>query len=72
MEIPKGFIEVTMVLVDKEYKKSINISHIISFVDKCIMTTRILYYEYSSSYTEWIEVKESYEEITQLIINAQK
>lgn len=68
----KGFIEVKRKLGDKTYIKSININHIIDFEDCFINTSRILSCEYTgTSYSEPVYVKESYEEIKQLIKNAQ-
>ena len=72
MEELKGFIEVNRILGDKTYIKSINILNIIDFENNYINTSRILNCDYTStSYTESVCVKESYEEIQKLIKNAQ-
>ena len=72
MEELKGFIEVNRILGDKTYIKSINILNIIDFENNYINTSRILNCGYTStSYTESVYVKESYEEIQKLIKNAQ-
>ena len=72
MEELKGFIEVNRILGDKTYIKSINILNIIDFENNYINTSRILNCDYTStSYTESVYVKESYEEIQKLIKNAQ-
>ena len=72
MEELKGFIEVNRILGDKTYIKSINILNIIDFENNYINTSRILNCHHTStSYTESVYVKESYEEIKELIKNAQ-
>lgn len=72
MEELKGFIEVHIEYRDDYFKKSININHIITFENNYINTSRILSgYHTKTSYTEGVLVKESYEEIKQLIKNAQ-
>lgn len=59
MEELKGFIEVTN---EHNIKYTLNINYVISFCDKCI------YVKYNADVNY---VKESYEEIKQLIKNAQ-
>jgi len=68
----KGFIEVNRIFGDKTFLKSVNILHIIDFENMHISTSRVINCEHSqTSYTQTIYVKETYEEIKQLIKQAQ-
>ena len=67
----KGFIEVNRVLGEKTFLKSINIDNIIDFENNYINTSRIFNCHHTgASYTESVFVKETYEEIKQLIKEA--
>ena len=68
----KGFIEVTIVFGDKRFLKLVNIDNIIDIEESYITTKRIMNCEHTqTSYSETNLVEESYEQIKELIKNAQ-